>query len=69
MEKGKVKTLVGDRGFGFIVPDDGSGDLFFHVTGMADGAVFDALAEDQGVEYEREHGPKGQRATQVKPVE
>ena len=69
MENGRIKKLVADRGFGFVKPDDGSDDLFFHVTGMAEGAVFEVLSEGQGVEYEREHGPKGQRATQVKPVE
>lgn len=33
---GRVVHWVEDRGFGFIVPDDGSPDIFFHRFALAD---------------------------------
>lgn len=32
MATGKVKLFNHDRGFGFIRKDDGSGDIFVHIT-------------------------------------
>lgn len=32
--KGKLKTWKDDRGFGFIKPDDGSDDLFIHISAL-----------------------------------
>lgn len=53
MTVGTIKKLVGDRGFGFIVPAtpaaDGK-DLFFHRADVG-GAGFDALREGQSVTY------------------
>ncbi len=63
MHTGKIKKLVRDRGFGFISDTDGR-DIFFHQSSVVD-AKFDALAEEQTVEFEVEKSPKGPRAINV----
>ncbi len=64
MATGTIKRLVRERGFGFILGQDGV-ELFFHRSAL-DGAGFDALAEGQAVEFEVERGPKGPRAAHMK---
>jgi len=32
--KGTLKTWKDDRGFGFIKPDDGSDDIFIHISAL-----------------------------------
>jgi len=67
MQKGKIKKLVRDRGFGFISATDGR-EVFFHQSSLVD-VEFDALNEEQEVEFEVEKSPKGARAINVKPVQ
>ena len=64
MSTGKIKKLVRDRGFGFISATDGR-EIFFHQTGLVD-VEFDALNEEQEVEFEVEQSPKGPRAINVR---
>jgi CspA family cold shock protein len=65
MPQGSIKKLVADRGFGFINTD--TGDVFFHLSSLAEG-VFEDLQEGQQVEFETEDGPKGPRAVSVRIV-
>ncbi len=67
---GKVARLKNPHGFGFIKPDGGGEDHFFHRSGMADGCSFDTLAEGTRVSFEFEEGQggKGPRAVQVRPI-
>lgn len=65
MPQGTIKKLVADKGFGFIAGD--SGDLFFHLSALQE-CDFEELQIGQTVEYEEGDGPKGPRATVVKPV-
>jgi CspA family cold shock protein len=67
MATGTVKWFSDEKGFGFIVPDDGSKDLFVHHSQIA-GSGFKTLAEGAKVSYVAEQGPKGPSATQVTPV-
>ena len=49
MPFGKVKMFSEDKGYGFIKPDDSSGDVFFHVTSLRDG---DEITVGKAVTYE-----------------
>ncbi|QDT31599.1 MULTISPECIES: cold-shock protein [Thalassoglobus] len=68
MQRGTIKKLVADKGFGFITGGDQGKDLFFHVSSVQD-AAFESLYEGQNVDFESEEGPKGTRASVVKPVD
>jgi CspA family cold shock protein len=63
MRKGKIKKLVRDRGFGFIIDEDGK-EVFFHQSGLT-GTTLDALSGDEAVEFDVEESPKGPRAVNV----
>jgi CspA family cold shock protein len=64
MHTGKIKKLVRERGFGFIADTDGK-EVFFHQSGLVE-TTFDALNEEQAVEFEVEESPKGPRAVSVR---
>ena len=57
MAKGKIKTLVKDRGFGFIAVEGGSDEVFFHSTSLPAGE-FDSLQNDQTLEFDVEPDPR-----------
>jgi cold shock CspA family protein len=73
MTNGTIKKIVGDRGFGFILPAEaqaGGKDLFFHRADVQ-GAGFDALREGQAVTYvlgtdERRGTPKAMQVSAAK---
>lgn len=64
--KGKIKFFNTQKGFGFITPDDGSKELFVHISNV-EGNV-QSLDEGQEVEYVKSEGRKGPEATQVTPL-
>lgn len=71
MTQGTIKRISSDRGFGFIAPDGGSQDLFFHMTAV-EGRTFEELREGQRVEFEPGTDPRNptrSRAEQVRVVE
>ena len=67
MAKGKVKWFSDQKGYGFVVPDDGGKDLFVHFSNIT-GDGFKTLAENQEVEYDPAEGKKGPEATNVRPL-
>jgi CspA family cold shock protein len=62
--KGTIARLVPDRGFGFITPESGEKDVFFHLNAL-DGISFDDLKEGDAVTFTVEDGPKGPAAANV----
>jgi CspA family cold shock protein len=67
MAEGTVKWFSNDKGYGFIVPDDGGKDLFVHFSAIT-GDGYRSLEEGARVRYESEEGPKGPAATNVEPI-
>ncbi|MEO7191005.1 MAG: cold shock domain-containing protein [Vicinamibacterales bacterium] len=63
---GTVKRLVSEKGFGFILADDGH-EYFFHQS-ACNGVPFDGLREGQAVTFEKGDGPKGPRGENVRAV-
>jgi CspA family cold shock protein len=61
---GTVKWFNGEKGYGFIAPDDESDDVFVHHTAIQ-GEGFRNLDEGERVEFIVEQGPKGLQATTV----
>jgi CspA family cold shock protein len=55
MPQGKIKMWNEDKGFGFIKPDDGGNDVFFHVTALREG---DEIAVGAIVKFEMGTDPK-----------
>jgi cold shock protein len=51
MSQGTVKWFNGQKGFGFIQPDDGSKDVFVHITAVERAGMF-GLNEGQKVSYD-----------------
>ena len=51
MSSGTVKWFNGQKGFGFIQPDDGSKDVFVHISAV-ERAGMTGLAEGQKISYE-----------------
>jgi CspA family cold shock protein len=64
-QEGTIKWFSEEKGYGFIIPDDGGEDLLVHYTGVR-GTGFRALAEGQRVTYDLTDGREGKRrATNV----
>ena len=62
--KGQIVRYFKEKGFGFISTENG--DVFFHITGLADNEAVDVLDD---VDFDVEETDRGQKAINIKRVE
>jgi cold shock protein len=62
MPLGKIKMFNDEKGFGFIRPDDGSNDVFFHVSSLREG---DDVTVGKAVTFETGVDPKSGKTKAV----
>jgi CspA family cold shock protein len=65
IETGIVKWFDNDRGFGFIMPENGGKDLFAHQSEIQSNESYSTLSENQRVSYVIGQGQKGPCATKI----
>lgn len=63
-QRGTIKRLIRDKGFGFVAAEDGR-EYFFHQASCVDGS-FDQMREGQALTFDAGQGPKGPRAENVR---
>jgi CspA family cold shock protein len=64
MAQGTARRFNEQKGYGFISPDHGGGDVFVHYSDKED-AGFRFLEEGEKVSYEVTQGRKGMQAQNV----
>ena len=66
-QNGQIKNIVNEKGFGFITPEHGDTEFFFHYTGLV-GVTLDQLRQGTRVTFIASSGPKGPRAERIELV-
>ena len=72
-EEGYVKFFNEQKGFGFIIRDNGGPDIFVHFRSIVApggrGDVYKTLHENQRVRFNVGEGRKGPQAEDVEPLD
>lgn len=68
MQKGVVKWFNNTKGYGFILPESGGGDIFAHYSAI-DMDGYKTLKAGQTVQFEAEQGPKGLHARRIQAAQ
>ncbi len=64
MTSGTVKFFNATRGYGFISPDDGTKDVFVHISAVERSGL-GQLSEGQKVSFEVQQDPRGLKAVNL----
>jgi cold shock protein len=67
MVEGKVKFFNDQKGFGFVMPDDGSGDIYVHASALRRCGVA-VLQPEQRVRYSTRQGMKGTEVDRIEAI-
>ena len=68
MAQGTVKWFNSEKGYGFIAPDAGGGDVFVHISAV-ERAGLQSLSDGQKVSYELETNRSGKTsAVDLQPI-
>lgn len=66
--KGTVKWFNNSKGYGFVVADNSTEELFAHYSSIQmDG--YKSLKAGQAVQFETRQGPKGINAVNISPLQ
>jgi CspA family cold shock protein len=68
MPTGTVKFFNPTGGFGFITPDDGSKDVYVHISAVGRSDLGD-LTDGQKVSYEVQQDTRGPKAVNLQSAE
>ena len=68
MSTGTIKFFNQTRGFGFICPDDGTRDVFVHISTVEQSGL-SHLSEGQRVEFEVQSEQRGPKAVNLRVAE
>jgi CspA family cold shock protein len=67
MVEGKVKFFNDQKGFGFVMPDSGSGDIYLHASALRRSGI-QAVESDQRIRYSTRQGNKGVEVDRVELI-
>ena len=68
MTTGTVKFFSTAKGFGFITPDDGSKDVFVHISAV-EGSDLGHLTDGQKVSFDVQQDTRGPKAVNLQSAE
>jgi CspA family cold shock protein len=67
MVEGRVKFFNDQKGFGFVMPDSGSGDIYLHASALRRSGV-QAVEPEQRIRYSTRQGNKGVEVDRVEII-
>ncbi len=67
MTTGTVKFFNAAKGFGFITPDDGTKDVFVHISAV-EGSDLGHLTDGQKVSFDVQQDTRGPKAVNLQAV-